>query len=114
RGDTARADAARAFEANRKAFYDEQMKPMARILTSLDPNVTGRHVGDVFVVAEQSKERMWRVEAIKKLGIIRFMQFTRKRKGDELGALRAVRRYAQDPDPVIATAGKVASALPSV
>jgi len=113
-GNKDRATALREFEKARRAYYDEHMTPMYRVLSSLDPGVTNKHIGDVFVVAAQSQDRMWRVEAIRKLGIIRKMGYTRKRKGDELGAQRAVRKYAQDPDPVISTAGKVASELTTI
>jgi hypothetical protein len=111
-GDTEREQAALAFDEARKAYNTEHLDAMIRVLTSPDPNVMGKHVGDIFVIAEHSKERMWRVEAIRKLGMMRFAAMRGKRKGDQLGSLRAVRKYAQDPnDPVIAAAGKAASAL---
>jgi hypothetical protein len=110
-GDNERAEAALAFDEARKAFNEEHLNAMTRILTSIDPNVMGKHVGDIFVIAERSKERMWRVEAIRKLGMIRVAAMRGKRKGDQLGALRAARKYAQDNDPVIAAAGQAASSL---
>jgi hypothetical protein len=110
-GDKERAETAKAFDEARKAFNETYLDAMARIVTSVDPGVLGRHVGDVFVVADSSKERMWRVEAIRQLGKIRFAAMRDKRKGDQLGAMRAVRKYAQDPDPAIAAAGKAASEL---
>lgn len=112
-GDKPRAEAAKAFDAARQEYYTKQFEQMARVLTSVDPNVMGRHVGDVFVVANNSQERMWRVEAIRKLGLVRFAAMTRKRKGDQLGALRAARKFATDPDPIIAAAGKAARDLTS-
>jgi hypothetical protein len=110
-GDAARASAAMAFDEARKALYLDKLQNIAVAMTSIDPKVMGRYVGDIFVIAEKSQERMWRVEAIRKLGIMRYADMTNKRAGDEAGALRAARRYANDPDPVIAAAGKAASDL---
>jgi hypothetical protein len=109
-GDKEREAAHKAFGEQLKAFA-AATEPMQRVLRSPDRNVMGRHVGDVFVIADKSAERMWRVEAIRKLGIIRYAKMTGKRKGDQLGALRVARRYATDPDPTIAAAGKAASEL---
>jgi hypothetical protein len=80
----------------------------------IDRNKLGRYIGDYFVVADRSQERMWRVAAIRTLGIVRKVEFVGKRRGDELGATRAAKRYAKDADPVIAAAGKAAAELKSV
>ena len=98
------------FTASKNAFV-EATTPTVRALTTPDAKVMGQYVGDIFVIAESSPERMWRVEAIRKLGVIRYARIAGKRKGDQLGALRAAKKYAEDPDKVIATAGKVASEL---
>jgi hypothetical protein len=110
--DKARAAAAKAFDERRKAYNADHLDAMARVLTSVDPGVMGRHAGDVFVIADRAAEPMWRVEAIRQLGKMRFAKMRDKRRGDELGALRAVRRYAQSTDnPAIAAAGKAAVGL---
>ena len=110
-GDAARAEATRTFEVARAAYATDNLLPTANVLRTIDPRKMGLYVGDVFAFASGSQERMWRVEAIKELGLIRFAAMTDKRKGDQLGALRASRKYALDPDPVIAAAGKTASEL---
>lgn len=109
--DTEREAALKAVADQRKAFV-EATNPMQRVLRSPDRNVMGKHVGDVFVIAEKSAEKMWRVEAIRKLGIIRFASMAGKRKGDQLGALRVAKKYAADKsDPALSAAGQAAAAL---
>jgi hypothetical protein len=113
-GDKDRAEAARKFDQARKDVYATSIEPVVGAINVIDPGKLGRYVGDYFVVAESSQERMWRVAAIRTLGIVRKADFVGKRRGDELGATRAARRYAKDPDPVIAAAGKAAAELRSV
>jgi hypothetical protein len=110
-GDKPRADAAREFDQARLVYYTDNLEPNAKVLNVIDPRLLGQYVGDYFVVAEESQERMWRVGAIKTLGIVRVAQMTDKRIGDKLAATRAAQKYAQDPDPVIASAGKKAAEL---
>jgi hypothetical protein len=110
-GNSDRAAAVATFEEARLALYKDKLAGIATALTTVDPRVMSRYAGDIFVVAEQSQERMWRVEAIRKLGIMRYANMVNKRAADELTALRRVQKYAKDPDPVIAAAGEAASTL---
>ena len=78
------------------------------MITSIDPKVLARHVGDVFVLAEKSSERVWRVEAVLKLGMYKYYTNT---PGDRRAARRMVRSLLNDPDPAIQTAALAANEL---
>ena len=57
-------------------YYRENIEPMERVITSADPKVQSRHVGDVMVIAKDSAERTWRIEATLKLGRIKYFHNT--------------------------------------
>ncbi|HLL90254.1 MAG TPA: hypothetical protein VK324_13220, partial [Tepidisphaeraceae bacterium] len=109
--DAARADAAKAFADALRDYQTGTLDPIARALTSIDPKVVRQHAGDVFAFAEQSKEKMWRNEAILKLGRMRYFVGTNGRVGDQKGAMRKVRRYAESPDKATRAAGTKARDL---
>jgi hypothetical protein len=70
------------------------------------------HNGDVFAFARGSRERMWRVEAILKLGRMKFNVGNPGSPGDQRHAARLVTRYAEaDPDPVVRRAATLARDL---
>lgn len=74
-----------------------------------DESYTAAHAGDTFYYATHSKvDRMWRVEAILKLGRFRFEAPT---AGDQLSANRVLRTLSSESDPAIAAAVKAAQAL---
>jgi tetratricopeptide (TPR) repeat protein len=108
RGDTVRALACRQFNDARKTYVAEQLLPLQRILSSLDQTVIDRHAGDVFYFARHCPERMWRVEAILKLGRYRF---NAERVGDQRGATKLLKQLSQDADPVIRAAADAALKL---
>lgn len=89
-------------------WYESSIKPTQRIITSIDPSVMAMHSGDVFYIARRGKERMWRVEAILKLGRLRF---NAARIADQQAAARALQELGNDPDPVIQTAVAAARGL---
>jgi hypothetical protein len=88
--------------------YDKtRVLPVYDVLSSADQEVIARNAGDVFRIAEMAPERMFRVEAILKLGRYRF---DAARMGDQLAAPRVLRRIrGNESDPVIRAA--VAAAL---
>ncbi len=110
-GDTTRSEAAQTFEAARRSAYASNALPVATKLISIDPNVVAAHAGDAFYLAENAQERVWRVEAILAMGRMRFFVGTNGRIGDQRGATRALRRIAEDKDPVIRAAAKAALEL---
>jgi hypothetical protein len=103
----------RAKELNSQISEMEQynssfVQPIYNVLASADQGVIGANAGDVFAFATVSQDRMFRVEAILKLGRYRF---DAQRRGDQLGASRYLRKLARDPDPIIRTAAGAATDL---
>ena len=85
---------------------------MLKVISSIDQNVIRQHTGDIFEIANRSQERMWRVEAILKLGRMKFdVGGNRGRFGDQAGAKRYLKSRVSDPDPFIKTAAKAAKDL---
>jgi hypothetical protein len=110
-GDTTRSEAATKFEAARQATFKSHAQPVAAKLISIDPETVAQHTGDVFYLAEHASERMWRVEAMFALGRMRYFVGQGGRLGDQRGAERQLKRYANDPDPVVRAAAKAGLAL---
>ena len=89
--------------------YDRaRLQPLRRAIGSIDPGVIATHSGDVFHIARSAKERMWRVEAILKLGR---MRYNAARLADQQAATRALEQLSDDPDPVIRAAANAARNL---
>ena len=112
RVDPSRAPA-KAFADACTRYYADQIKPLFAVIPSIDPGVIGRTAGDVFYVAKYSKERMWRVEAVLKLGRYRFDSGEGGRGADQRWANIWLRRMADNPneDPVVREAAKKARDL---
>jgi hypothetical protein len=97
--DPKRAEALRAFEPARKELIEQRVMPVWRIVGSIDPNVVTKHAGDVFVIAQKSSERMWRVEAIFALGRYRY---SARRFRDRANAMNVLEELARaEPDPIV-------------
>lgn len=111
RGDTARSEAAQKFETARRNMFAQNVQPAAQKLISIDPQTVSRHTGDAFYLADNAKDRMWRVEAIFALGRMRYFVGEGGRIGDQRGATRKLRRLVEDKDPVIRAAAKAALEL---
>jgi hypothetical protein len=104
---------AKSFADACTAYYRENVKPLWVAIGSVDPGIVGRTAGDVFYIAKNSKERMWRVEAVLKLGRYRHDAGEGGRGGDQKGAGVTVKRMADDPkeDPIVRLAAQRARDL---
>ena len=103
-----RREASRSFVTAYQQYDRTRIQPLRRAIGSIDPGVIEQHSGDVFHVARHAKERMWRVEAILKLGR---MRYNAARVADQQGANRLLERLGDDPDPVIRAAAHAAKNL---
>ena len=89
--------------------YDRaRLQPLRRAIGSIDPGVIATHTGDVFHLARSAKDRVWRVEAILKLGRLRY---NAARLADQQAATRALDQLIGDADPVIRAAANAARNL---
>jgi hypothetical protein len=95
--DRNRADALRAFEPARKRMIEEQINPVWRIVGSVDPGVVQQHAGDVFVIAREAPERMWRVEAIFALGRYKYSARRFRDRANATGTLEQLAERETDP-----------------
>jgi hypothetical protein len=102
--DRPRAAAIASFDLGRKDYYNNQIMPMLRVLTSIDDRLVTEHAGDYFYLASNAGDRVWRVEAIFAIGRMRFFVGANGRVGDQAGASKRLKQFADDPDPVIRAA----------
>jgi len=107
-GDTSRAEAARQFDEARIKYIKERIQPVIRVIMTADQDTLEQYAGDVFYFARHAPERMWRVEAILKIGRYKY---NAGRVGDQRSALKVLKELGTDPDPVIRTAAKAAQEL---
>jgi len=110
--DPARATAA-DIDAPMRDLLKNRCLPLWTAIGSADPEVISRSAGDVFYVAKNSKERMWKVEAILKLGRNKFDMGSFGRGADQRWSRLLVKRMAKDEklDPVVRTAAQAADEL---
>jgi hypothetical protein len=110
--DSARAQAANV-DAGMKQLLKDRCIPLWTVIGSIDQDVIGRTAGDVFYIARKSPERLWRVEALLKLGRYKFNAGNSGRSGDQRWAKITVKRMANDAslDPVVRIAAKAANDL---
>ncbi len=110
--DQGKTDLANHWQDFLKAYSDydtDWIKRIERVISSIDQKVLERHAGDVYVLATQSQERLWRIEAILKLGRYRY---NAGRKGDQRQAARFVKQLASEAtDPAIRAAAVAARDL---
>jgi hypothetical protein len=106
------ADAAalQAFLDAQKAQYKENLRIFEALYSNSETTIA-THAGDVFAFASDSKETMWRVEAILKLGRLRYNVGTPPVPGNQRHANRLLRRLKDAEDPIIRQAAEVASGL---
>lgn len=98
------------FDAERAKYVVNHVIPIWRVISSVADNVVALHAGNVFQLAEQSEDPMWRVEAILKVGRFRF---SAGRAGDQGHADRKLRQWSrnEDADPRIRAAVAAARTL---
>ena len=91
-----------------RAFDQERVKRLERVITSIDPKVSRQHVGDVFKLAQESREKVWKLESVLRLGMYRFNS---PLAGDRRAANRMIREFAKSEDPAIRSAAMAARDL---
>jgi hypothetical protein len=96
------------FQKEMQDYQSQRIVPIWAVMSGVGEPIIEQSAGDILMFANQSKERMWRVEAVLALGRYQFNAATR---GDQIGAARAVRKLADDPDPAVAAAGAAARDL---
>ena len=75
-------------------FVKKQATTLWQVIAGLSEDDKARYAGDMFLIARESPERMWRVEATLKLGKFKFNAPT---KGDQIGAKRVLRQMSAAP-----------------
>lgn len=97
------------YQADAMVTFDRQnVLPIYDVLASADPVKIAANAGDIYRFALKAHERMFRVEAILKVGRYRF---DAARSADQLAAPHLLRILATDPDPVIQAAAQAAANL---
>ena len=67
--DTLLLNALKQFDAGLDEFITQKLEPMWTVISSVDSDVIAEHAGDIYAfTGPQMKERLWRIEAILKLG----------------------------------------------
>jgi hypothetical protein len=104
-------DPTKAAEADRgeqgmRALLKDRLMPMSHVITSADQGVIGRTGGDMFYMARNAKERMWRIEAVLKMGWYRFNVGEEGHGPNARWALIIAKRMAADQseDPAVRAA----------
>lgn len=80
-------------------------------ISTIDPDVLSLHNGDIPRIALASAEPVWRVEAVLKLGRLKYNVGTRGTPADQRRARRLIQQLQSDPDPPIALAARLANEL---
>jgi hypothetical protein len=107
-GDSQHANMLRNQSKEMVSFDQTSVRPIYDVLASADAQRIGVNAGDVIRFARLAKERMFRVEAILKLGRYRFDSV---RGADQLAAPGILGKLAEDPDPVIQAAARAGLGL---
>jgi hypothetical protein len=109
--DSARVEATNKFTDALQTYDNQVLTPTMTVLLSIDPKIVGQHPGDLFYIARNSDERVWRVGAIMALGRLRYFAGEGGMLGDQRGATKALQQLSSDKDPVVATAAKAAASM---
>jgi hypothetical protein len=105
---SAKAQMLEGQEAAMEGYDHDVVEPIYEVLTSADPAKIAANAGDIFRFATRSRERMFRVEAILKLGRYRFNS---ARAADQMAAPRFLRFLGHDADPAVRAAAQAAGGL---
>jgi hypothetical protein len=109
-GDTAGAAALRQFDESRIDYVVNHVLPLQNVIGAIDQNLIAKNAGDIALLAQKPlPERMWRVEAILKLGRYRF---DAARAADQRAVPKILKEIAAgNRDPAIQAAAKAALGL---
>ena len=92
-----------------------RITPARTILGTVDARLLGAQRGDLFLVAQDpAADKVFRVESIFALGRMRFFTGNPPRLGDQVGALRVLKKLASDGDPVVRAAAKASLELTEI
>jgi tetratricopeptide (TPR) repeat protein len=103
-GDQARADQIQAFVDARRKFSDKpgRIYDLHMITKTIDGKISSDRAGDVFALAEKSKERMWRVEACLQLARTHRFVGEEGHSSDQRYAQAVLMRLAdKETDPIV-------------
>jgi hypothetical protein len=106
--DPARQADLQKLETAMRDYDSAHVQPVEQALLSADSEVTAAHAGDILRFAEQSDERMFKIEAILACGR---MRYDAVRKADQLAAPKVIARQLSDPDQGVQTAAAAARDL---
>ncbi len=108
--DKTKAEAVKNFINGVTEYRRGKVTRLWEIVSGIGAADTAKYGGDIFDIAGRSPERMWRVEAILKLGRLKYTAATR---GDLYGARKVVAKMAADTsaDPAIHAAADTANSL---
>lgn len=99
--DSSKAQSEKDFGFAINDFVKNQATRLWQVIAGLGEDDKHMYAGDMFQIAQESPERMWRVEATLKLGKFKFNAPTR---GDQIGAKRVLRTMSAaqtlSPDPL--------------
>lgn len=93
--DPTQAEGCKEFAFTINDFRRNKVERLWEIISGIGEEDKATYAGDIFQIAKESPERMWRVEAILKLGRFKFNAATR---GDQFGARRLLRGMAVAPN----------------
>jgi len=119
--DESRKGAAQALDAAMREMLTKRTIPLWYVIGSPDPSVIGRTAGDVFHIVKNSREPLWRIEGILKLGRYKLnaggdpndKSVPSAKAADQRQARAWVKRLMNDEseDKVIRAAAKAADAF---
>lgn len=109
---TADAEKFEKFTNAQREYLKNHIEPTFKAIYTMNETSIGQHNGDVFAFARQTGERLWRVEAVLKLGRMKFNVGNPGSPGDQRNAARLSTRYAEaESDPVVRRAAVLARDL---
>lgn len=111
--DPSKMDAVKKMDEGLRDMIRGSLNPMAHIIMSVDQEVIGPTGGDVFYIAKNAKERMWRIEAVLKLGRYKFDVGIPGHGPNQKWARIWVRKMSNDTreDPMVRSAATAAHKL---
>jgi hypothetical protein len=100
--------AQKGFDDARLAEFQSKIEPVSKVLRSLGTQSLIQNAGDFYeIAADRSNDRVWRVEAIRRIGRL---QFDAENKADQLKAPKVLTKMASDltDDPMVRAAATAA------